>query len=185
MADSLDRDIQKLARKLSDISKNAVPKADFAALRKVTAQTKSRVVKDVAGEVKIPQKHIRKRVYTKVKVARDYRRARITAYRRDIPVISLGLVQTSVNRRTGIKNLKVGGRMYPGAFINQIRKTGQWQVMQRKGAKRYPLEVLTVKIAPQVDRYLPTRSREIMRAKYPNLLKHELTWRLKKYEDKS
>lgn len=185
MADTLDRDVRKLARKLSDISQTAVPKADYAALRKTSSRIKTRVVKDVAGDVKVPQKHIRKRLYTKVKVTRDYRRGRITGYRRDIPVISLGIVQTAMNRRTGANTLKIGGKSYPGAFINRIRSSGQWQVMKRKGSKRYPIEVLTVKIAPSVDRHLPRRSREIMQGQYPKLLKHELTYRLNRYARKT
>ena len=205
MADALDRDIQKLAKKLGDISKSAIPKADFSALRKTASQIKSKVTKDVAGEVQVQQKHVRKRIYTKVKVSKDYRRGRITAYRRDIPAISLGAATSFVRsvrgqrlisqssrdskgrftRRefSGNTSIKVGRRTYSDAFINPIN--GKWQIMRRKTAKRYPVEVLAVKIAPTVDRFLPTRSREIMRAKYPDLLKHELTWRLKKYEDKS
>lgn len=205
MTDSLDRDVQKLARKLSSISKSAIPKADFSALKKTANQIKSKVTKDVAGEVQVQQKHIRKRLYTKVKVTKDYRRGRITAYRRDIPAISLGVATSLVKSRRGQRlisqasrdskgrftrrefagntSIKVGRRTYNDAFINPVN--GKWQIMRRKTAKRYPVEVLTVKIAPAVDRFLPSRSREIMKAKYPDLLKHELEWRLKKYEDKS
>ena len=205
MTDSLNRDVQKLARKLSSISKSAIPKADFSALKKTANQRKSKVTKDVAGEVQVQQKHIRKRLYTKVKVTKDYRRGRITAYRRDIPAISLGVATSFVKsvrgqrqisqasrdskgrftRRefAGNTSIKVGRRTYNDAFINPVN--GKWQIMRRKTAKRYPVEVITVKIAPAVDRFLPSRSREIMKAKYPDLLKHELEWRLKKYEDKS
>ena len=205
MTDSLDRDIKKLARKLSDISKSAIPKADAAALKKTAARIKTRVVKDVASETQIQQKHIRKRVYSRVKITKDFRQGTITAYRRDIPAISLGVAtsliksvkgqrlisQSNRDRKgrftkrefAGNTSIKVGRRTYNDAFINLVN--GKWQIMRRKTAKRYPVEVITVKIAPAVDRFLPSRSREIMKAKYPDLLKHELEWRLKKYEDKS
>ncbi|GAA4652390.1 phage tail protein [Kistimonas scapharcae] len=182
---ALNRDVRKLARKLSDISKRAVTKSDYAALRKTAGQIKTRVVKDVAGEAKIPQKHIRKRIYTKVKISRDQRIGRITGYRRNIPAISLGTVSTARTRKGQVRGIKAGGRTYPDAFVNKIRKTGQWQIMRRKGAKRYPVEVIVVKIAPFVDRYLPRRAAEIMRQKYPALLEHELKYRLQKYADKS
>lgn len=205
MTDSLDRDVQKLAKKLGDISKSAIPKADFAALKKTANQIKSKVTKDVAGDVQVQQKHIRKRLYTKVKVTKDYRRGRITAYRRAIPAISLGVATSFVKSVRGQRlmskagrdskgrftkrefagntSIKVGRHTYNDAFINPVN--GKWQIMRRKTAKRYPIEVISVKISPAVDRFLPSRSREIMRAKYPDLLKHELEWRLKKYEDKS
>ena len=206
MTDSLDRDVQKLAKKLGAISKSAIPKADAAALKKTAARIKTQVVKDVSSEVQVQQKHIRKRLYTKIKVTKYFRRGRITAYRRNIPAISLGVATSFVKsvrgqrlisqasrdskgrftRRkfAGNTSIKVGRNTYHDAFINQV-KSGSWQIMRRKTAKRYPVEVIAVKIAPAVDRSLPRHSREIMKVKYPDLLQHELEWRLKKYEDKS
>lgn len=205
MTDSLDRDIKKLARKLSDISKSAIPKADAAALKKTAARIKTRVVKDVARETQIQQKHIRKRVYSRVKITKDFRQGTITAYRRDIPAISLGVATSLVKSVKGQRlisqsgrdrkgrftkrefagntSIKVGKNTYQNAFINQTR--GSWQIMRRLTSKAYPIEIIKVKIAPAVDRCLPGYSREMMKGKYPDLLKHELEWRLKKYEDKS
>ncbi len=205
MTDRLDRDIKKLARKLSDISKSAIPKADAAALKKTAARIKTRVVKDVASETQVQQKHIRKRVYSRVKITKDFRQGTLTAYRRDIPAISLGVATSLVKSVRGQRmisqsgrdrkgrftkrqfagntSIKVGKNTYQNAFINQAR--GSWQIMRRLTSKAYPIEIIKVKIAPAVDRCLPNYSREMMKNKYPDLLKHELEWRLKKYEDKS
>lgn len=202
---ALDKDIKKLTKKLADISQAAIPKADYVALKQTAGQIKTRVIKDVSGETQIQQKHIRKRVYTDIEITKDYRRGRITAYRRKIPAISLGvavsLVKKAKGRRlvsasrrdtkgryakrefAGNTSIKVGRNIYPDAFVNKAK--GTWQIMRRKTAKRYPLEVIAVAIAPAVDRFLPSRSREIMKGKYPGLLEYELKRRLKQYEDKS
>lgn len=185
MADGLDRDVKYLARKLSDISQNAVTKADYAALKKTAARIKTQAVREVAAEVNIPQKHIRKRMFIRVKINRNHRQGRITGYRRDIPLIRLGTAQVALNQGGGGKILKIGSKSYPGAFVNRIRKTGDWQVMQRIGKKRYPVKVLKIDIARAVDRSLPRKSRQLMSSEYPKLLKHELNYRLSRYARKT
>ena len=203
---SLGQDIDRLAKTLRNIRKNAVPQADAAALKKAANRIKSRVTKDVTGEVQVQQKHVRKRIYTKVKVTRDFRRGRVTAYRRDIPAIRLGVAASMVRRIKGQRlisqasrdtkgrftkrqyaghtAIRIGRTTYPNAFINQVQGDN-WQIMRRKTNKRYPVEVIVVKIAPTVDRFLPRRSKEIMASAYPGLLEHELDWRIKRYASKS
>lgn len=205
MADALDRDIEKLARKLRDISKSAIPKSDAVALKQTASRIKTQVVRTVASENQIQQQHIRKRVYSRIKVTKDIRQGTITAYRRDIPAISLGIATSMVKIAKGKRlisqsgrdtkgrftkrefsgntSIKVGRKTYQNAFVNPAR--GSWQIMRRLTSKPYPIEIIKVKISDSVDRCLPAFSRDMMTNKYPGLLQYELQRRLKQYEDKS
>ena len=205
MVDTLQRDIAKLSRKLGNISKTAIPKADAVALNQTANRIKTQVIKTVASENQIQQKYIRKRVYSRIRISKDYRQGTITAYRRDVPAISLGIATSMVKKAKGrrlisaagrnVKGrftkrefagntaIKVGRNTYQNAFVNRAR--GSWQIMRRLGKKAYPIEVIKVKISDSVDRCLPQFSRNMMKNAYPSLLQYELQRRLKQYENKS
>lgn len=205
MVDTLQRDIAKLSKKLGNISKTAIPKADAVALNQTANRIKTQVIKTVASENQIQQKYIRKRVYSRIRISKDYRQGTITAYRRDVPAISLGIATSMVKKAKGRRlisaatrnvkgrftkrefagntSIKVGRNTYQNAFVNQAR--GSWQIMRRLGKKAYPIEVIKVKISDSVDRSLPQFSRNMMKNAYPSLLQYELQRRLKQYEDKS
>lgn len=200
MADQLTRDIRRLARTLNAIRSNDLTRAEYAALNKTANAAKSAAIKGIAGDVKVPQKHIRKRLYSRVRVS-DKRVARITGYRQDIPAISLGNVQTQVRKLRGQRlvsrssrdrrgryarrehagntSIRVGRHVYQNAFINKVN--GKWHILRRTGEGRYPIELLAVKIRESVDLHVPDRARDAMAGQYPRLLKHELTWRLRRH----
>ena len=151
----------------------------------------------MSSEVKVQQKYVRKRVYIRRSTAKTLQ-AKVTAYRRDIPVISLGAAQTLTKGKgvaaltrgdkgrfsqrsfSGNTSIKVGNKRYSDAFINKTRY-GSWQVMRRKTKKRYPVEVLKIPISKSVDRHARRIVNEQMRKEYPRIAEHEISFRIKRY----
>lgn len=195
MAGNINAQVRAVNRKLKQ-SVTPVRAGASSALNKTASRIKSRVTKAVSADVQVQQKHVRKRVYIRKSTGKTMK-ALVTAYRRDIPVISLGIARTTGTNKMSVSSrdsrgrfntrqhsgntaIRVGNRTYQNAFINQVQGGG-WQVMRRKGRARYPLEVLKVKISPSVDRHTPTIAREQMQTEYPRIAKHEIDYRMKKY----
>ncbi len=179
MANDIQSQVRDVNRNLRK-TKQLIRAGASSALNKVAVRSKSRVVKLVSSDVKVQQKHVRKRVYIKRSNSKSLT-AKLTTYRRDIPVISLGPAQTRLTKNKS--TLKVGSKSYPGAFINRTR-FGSWQVMKRKTKKRYPLEVLKIPISKSVDRHASKTVRRQMIKEYPRISQHEIDFRLKKHANR-
>ena len=192
MADNFNAQLRAVNRRLKQ-STHPVKAGASSALNKTASRIKSRVVKAVSGDVRVTQKHIRKRVYIRKSTAKTMM-AKVTAYRRDIPVISMGIANTRLTRKGSV--VRIDGKSYAGAFIadgsagygRYIRGRGyqnttlkSFQVLRRTGNSRYPIEVVKVIISPSVDRHTPKIAREQMQTEYPRIAQHEIDYRMQKY----
>ncbi len=200
MSQTIEQQVQRLNRKIQRMADTELKRASSSALNKTTAKIRTRVVRGVSKETRIPGKHIRKRVHIRRSTART-QYARITVYRKDIPLISLGAAKTvmkgqgvadiargkngrfSQRQFRGNTAIRVGNKTYKDAFINRT-KNGRWHIMRRKSGARYPVEVLKLPISQQVDRITPTVARQVMKADYGRLLRHELEYRARKLSGK-
>lgn len=177
---SIDAQIKKLTRKLKQISEREVSRAGSSSLNKTATHIKGRTVKGVAAEVGIKQKAVRQRLFVARSTAKK-QHARVRAYaRRGVPVISLLSPSQRVPRKRG-KGIKTGRHFFQGAFINTVRRTGQPQVMQRRGQSRYPVEVLKIDIERSARRIMPKVAERAMRDFFKRTLANDLAFRLRKY----
>lgn len=169
------KDIKRLNAKMEKLAKVEMRKASNSALNKTAARIKSRLVKQVATETKLQQKHIRKRVFIK-KSSFKTLFARITAYRRDMPLISTG------NARQNKKGVRAAKQQHSSAFINNVN--GRAHVLRRKSKARYPLELLKIAVVKIVDKFTRPIAQKIMKEDYPKLLRQEVEYRIKKLSGK-
>lgn len=174
-----DRDIKKLAVTLNKLSSVEGPRAVSSALNKVAAKIKTQIVRDVSKETKVPQKIIRKKAFISRSTARK-QRASISLYRSGVPLISIAGGKNAV-QAISPGWISVKGYFVQRGFVNRIRRTGQQQILQRKGQARKPIDVVKINIYPAVDKSVPRRTAQLMKSDFPKLLKRDLEYRISKY----
>ena len=195
MGNNIDSQVRAVNRKLRQ-SIGPVRSGTSSALNKTATRIKSRVVKAVSGDTRVKQKHLRKRVFIKPSTGKTLR-AKVTAYRRDIPVISLGAANTRLTKNGAV--VRIDGKAYPGAWIAdgsggfgkyvpgqgyKSTSLNSFQLLRRTGDSRYPVEVLKVEIRPSVDYHTPRISQQQMSTEYPRILSPEIDYRMQKYANR-
>ncbi len=178
---SIENDIKRLAKKLNKISTVEVPRAAARALNRSATTVRKLTVQDVSRGLKLPAKEIRKRAFFSRANAKK-QRAKITAYARDVSVISLlrgPTIDRFMGTGTNRKGVRARGRQFDAAFINQYR--GRAQVFRRLSNKSHPIEVVKIPINNPLARSLKLRSRRVMQTDFRRIFKNELQFRLKKY----
>lgn len=171
---TLERDIEQLTKTLLNISSVQVPRATSAAINKTTAKAKTRIIRGVSKSKALPQKIIRKKLFVKRSTAKK-QRSRLSSYRNAVSVMSLKAKQNKKGVRAQ------GGRFYQGAFIAK-GVGGNLRVFKRESGSRYPIKHMVVNIKDTVDNVMPTVIRRVVKQDYERLLKHELDFRLGKYQ---
>jgi hypothetical protein len=183
LADNLDQQIKSLIKKLNTIGTRDVPLANASALNKVSALGRTRVVRGISKQEKIPQKAVRRRAVIR-RASRREQVARIIFYTRDVSVASFmraATLQNAAPRGTNKKGVRAAGRQFNHAFVNKTKK-GQYQVFRRVGKSRTPLEVVKIPIRKAAEKVVPVVTRRVMASDYRRLLLHELNWRLTRRE---
>jgi len=170
---SIDKDIKRYSDRLSSYKAKDVKAAAASALSKTAAKAKTRTIRGVAKEAKLPVKVIRKKVYLKRAKANQLR-ARLKAYRNPVSLMSLNPKQTKRGRKNG--GVRAGKHFVKGAFIVNGK-----QVFKRKGSARLPIEVQRVRIQKLVDRITLKVTMRVMKKDFKKLLLHELKYRLSKH----
>lgn len=167
-------------RNMESLSKNAAPKAKTQAVNKIARRAISASTSRVAKEVKSPQKLIRSRASLKRATVKNPK-ATLRIYRRDLPAIRLGTVQTRLRRGGAV--LRVGRHSFPGGFVQQL-KSGRWHILRRLGRERYPIEVVKIPLATPLTEAYQQETRRLMAKDMPqemaSALKTQLVRELKR-----
>lgn len=183
MADQLDRQIKSYIRKLRKIDQIEVPRANASALNKVGGLSRTRTVKGVSKQTRVPAKEVRKRTYFSRANAKK-QRALLKVYSKPVPasrLLTKGQIANKLGTGTNKKGVRAKGYMWRGAFI-QKGNNGNVHVFQRKGSARLPIERVDIDINKPVQRITPVVVRRVMKSDYRRLLLHDLDFRLKKYQ---
>ncbi len=173
MAESIDSQIQRLTKGFRDVSKRQIPAAHSSAVNKTVSKVKTRTVRGVSRETKVPAKFIRKRFVVSRSKPR-LPRSKLTAYQQGVSVASFAR-----NPAVG-KKVRAGGKFYPDAFYNSAPQGGVL-AYRRKGGARYPIDVLKVDIEEPINRIMPKVSQRVFKNEYPVILRRELIFRANKY----
>lgn len=150
---SVKHDVQSALRSLSDLQRNAVPRAAARALNRTADQVQSAAVKEIAAETGLLQKDVRA-VLTRIRATWDKLTAVVISSGRAANLIRFGARQT----RAGVSANAWGKRkVYPHTFIANQGRT----VFVRRGAARLPIRPV----------FGPSIPREMAREKVAALLK--------------
>jgi hypothetical protein len=183
VADPIAMQIQRLERKLKAIAEKEVPRAAVTALNKVAKPLVGAVSKAVAEKENLPVKIIRPRVSFR-KASFNARSAYIRSFTRGISAIRLLSNQTiakRMGRGTNSRGVVVRGRLLPGAFINRLRRNGNAFVFERRGGKRYPIDVKRIPIDEALLAVQLPLARSRFNEHFHKFYLHELQFRLSKY----
>jgi Prophage minor tail protein Z (GPZ) len=190
VAESLDKQIKRLEKKLKDIAEKEIPKAVASALNKAHRPSKREVAKVVAQQEKLPAAIVNKQIFFNAASARKPV-AQVRSFTRGISAIRL-LSASTIAKRSGTGTNKMGvkvrGREFKGAFINHAKGgttnsvTGwNYLVYKRVGKARLPVEVIRI----PVEEALKNNQMPVLQAKhlerFAKLYQHELSYRLSKY----
>ncbi|HIE9577888.1 TPA: phage tail protein [Klebsiella variicola subsp. variicola] len=142
--------LEELRQNLSNISKNAIPRATSQSINRVAGRAISRSSTRVAKETKVKRKLVMQRAKLK-RASPKKPMATIRVNRGNLPAIKLGPVRVLLSRRKRDNGssgsvLKIGNFSFPGAFVQQLNN-GRWHVLRRTSKSRYPVEVVKVPLA--------------------------------------
>nr|DAL35230.1 MAG TPA_asm: minor tail protein [Caudoviricetes sp.] len=142
--------LEELRQNLSNISKNAIPRATSQSINRVAGRAISRSSTRVAKETKVKRKLVMQRAKLK-RASPKKPMATIRVNRGNLPAIKLGHVRVQLSRRkrdSGSSGsvLKIGNFSFPGAFVQQLNN-GRWHVLRRTSKSRYPVEVVKIPLS--------------------------------------
>lgn len=177
MSRTIDQQLNQLIDALRDVNVRQLPAAHSSAMNKSVAKIKTRTVRGVSRETRVPQKFIRKRFA--VSRSRPVRpKSKMIAYVQGVSVADF------VRNPAPGKKVRFAGQTKPAmtgsAFYNHA-KSGKLLALQRKGKARYPIETIKVDIESPVNRILGVVSERVMRQEFPVLLRRDLIFRINKY----
>ena len=183
-------DIKELTRHLNRVQKKAIPRATVRALNETATAHRTTALKQVAKDLRIPQKNVTARFdkhgkkkgerATIQKATRFNLAATIRVHVRGIPLIQI--VTAAQKRRAAIKARRggiraAGGRRYARAFIAEA-PGGNVQVFTRLGRSRYPIGVPKIGIRKRInaayDKSLARTGASTFRKRFDRLLAREL-----------
>lgn len=163
----VDSNAAEVAQLMERVGRRIWKESSNAATRGSLLQLRTRLLREAAALLGIPQRILRRRMYMKRRNPRA-----LFIGTNPVPVIRLGARELSGGRHQrgkGVSFKGPGGReRLPHAFIRQ--GLGKEQVFQRETAARLPLEVETVEIHEPIERiarrhvaggFLPRKFEEI------------------------
>jgi hypothetical protein len=172
--------LDQAIKNLASLSKTAVPKASAQAVNKIASLAINSSTTRVSKEVKAPRKLIRERVRLKRATARKPQ-AVMRVFRKDLPVIRLGPVQTRLTKGRAV--LRAGRHSFPDGFVRQL-KNGRWHILRRLGKERLPIEVVKIPLLTPLTRaYSEETTRLVaseMSGEMAKALKKQFEWELRK-----
>lgn len=184
MAESMQAQIKRLEKKLKEYANKHAVQAAASAINKVAGPVRTEVGRKVAAIEKLPTRLIAKQMFFNKASAKNIT-AVIKSYARGINaarLLSGSVIAKKMGTGTSRAGVTVKGRVYPGAFINRVKR-GKKQVLvfTRKGAERLPLEVARIDISQHLKReQLPT-ARARYQERFSKFYLQELNYRVGKY----
>lgn len=186
---SLDSDIANVKRRLEGLSKVEVPRAYASAVNKVMAKIKTQIVKEVAPELGVAAKLVRKRVFVKKATANKLRGV-VTVYTSNIPGIAVkpNLKRSTRNNARGRRasnKIKIGKQTFRPAFVNFFGKGSgadrKLHVLYRTSADRYPIKIAMVPLKAEVEKRAAPIAQRLMESDFKRLVITDLKFREGKY----
>lgn len=163
---TLQQDVERVNRKLSDIGKNQVPRAAVNAINKVARAIGKRAMKAVAKDVGVPVKTIRGRMRIEP-AKRKLPIARLRINRADMPAIRL--LEYRANRIwVGRGGIVIGKYAMQRGFKQRL-KNGRWHILQRQGRERYPIHVTKINVGNKITQVFKAET-----SNYPTEIKQAL-----------
>lgn len=185
MAEPMELQLRRRARKLKQYSQIEAARAGAWALNRTARYVNTRLVRAVAKATGIKSKNIRKKVYIS-KATPQKAVAKLHVYTRDVPVVDeLSAASLLKNRARGNsrRGVRAAGRAFTGAFIN-LAPNGYFHVFKRHGRARLPVDVLKIPIKKEAQEFTEKLSQEGMRVQFRRNLQHDLNRRLQKLKVK-
>lgn len=183
--------VAELQRKLNRLGGSELRGAAVSALNKTGAMARTRIIRGVAKQARVPVSTVRKRVYL-VKAKRGDLKIVQMGYARPVSLMSLIRNKNPDEGRRRRRKLRVNKQTYPNAFIRK-GSNGKTQVFERNGrmgrqgkgrwAKYKNLERLNridIPIQKPVEDVLPKVNRRVYRSEFMRLFQHEYSFRLRK-----
>lgn len=186
----LDRQVTELVKRLKAFNEKAVPLAFASGANRAAGQARTQIIKGVAGAVLVPQNLIRKRVYVH-KATRNDLVAKVISYYGGINMIRLnprdtGRYKKGRRGRVGRGVHARGGHSSDFGWIGK-GKGGNRLVFELAGGskKKTVIKSVYIPIHEEVGRLAPAEVRRVATTKLPDLIAHDLRWRLGKFEAKA
>lgn len=177
----MNNQIKRLEKRLAGYQVE-VKRAQARALNDVNRKIKPKLAKSVASAVSVKQSVLKKQIFTG-RAKSNSLTAYVKSYLRPISAVRLlskGQL-LKAPRGTNRKGVRVAGKQFNGAFINRGRNDGKHRVMQRKGKARYPVKVISIKIADSVSANQLPLAERYMREDFVRIYERELRYRAGKY----
>ncbi|KQN46638.1 phage tail protein [Serratia sp. Leaf50] len=167
---------------LSRISDTAVPKASAQAVNRVAGRAVSRSSSRVAKETKVPRKLVKQRARLK-KATMRRPIATLKINRGNLPAIKLGAARMQISRKKGNVRgrgsvLKIGKFTFRNAFLQRLAN-GRWQVMQRSGKPRYPIDVVKIPLTSPLTSAYKDETNALLASDMPKELRAALNNQLR------
>jgi hypothetical protein len=161
-----DREVRRMIKSGDKIATQAAARA----LNRAASNVRTRATKVIAKNLKIAQKHVRRRIYVK-KANRRKLVAQIVTYARAFNPVNLGARQHS-------RGVTGGGGAWPGAFIQHGKDKRRKFVFKRTSKERLPIESQKVRMFSLADRALPKISDEQANEVVNRELPREIAFRM-------
>lgn len=173
---SVKGDLKHFYKSLNELERKAVKPAANSAINKTLSKLRTEVVRDVAGELQLPQKLIRGRLIMQRSNFRTLR-GRLVALTADMRLAKIGKPKQLK------QGARVGKHFVKSGFVAKM-PSGHEGVFKRKGKKRLPIKEQTLPIRDA----LQGRANVLWRAKSRGLFKQnferELKFRINKLNAK-
>ncbi|MDR3431047.1 MAG: phage tail protein [Rouxiella aceris] len=162
--------LEQAIANMNSISSTAVPRASAQAVNRVVGRAVSRSSSTVSKETKVPRKLVMQRAKLK-KATMNRPIATLKINRGNLPAIKLGAAQMRISRRQGNVRgqgsvLKIGRFTFRNAFIQQLAN-GRWQVLQRSGKSRYPIDVVKIPLTTPLTEAYTAETNRLMQSDMP------------------
>lgn len=183
--------VSDLQRKLNRLGGGELRRAASSALNKTGAMARTRIIRGVAKQAKVPISTVRKRVYLVRARSGDLKIVQM-GYARPVSLMSLIRNKQPDEGRRRRRKLRVNKKTYPNAFVRKGRN-GNVQVFERNGqkgrqgkgrwAKYKNLEKLSrveIPIQKDVKQVLPKVNRRVFDSEFRRIFAHEYSFRLRR-----
>lgn len=183
--------VTDLQRKLNRLGSTELRRAASSALNKTGALARTRIIRGVAKQAKVPVSTVRKRVYLVRARSGDLKIVQM-GYARPVSLMSLIRNKQPDEGRRRRRKLRVNKQTYPNAFVRR-GSNGNVQVFERNGklgrqgkgrwAKYKNLEKLSrveIPIQSEVNEVLPKVNRRTFNNEFMRLFQHEYSFRLRR-----
>ena len=173
-------DMKAVLKDLTVLEKKTVPAATVAALNKTAKKVRTDGTREIAAQLQVKAKNIRRRIRTR-RASRRYQVTTIRFLKAPISAVdemTAGARQKGLERPGKRSGIKAGKHKFPHSFVG-TGPGGNVHVFERVSKVRLPIEkrVISIEGAEEVLNKHVRRSGVHFR----KLFEHELRWRIKKH----